>query len=238
MGVRDGTNGVPPQFRGHSEQACPAAQPPPRAVFARRCRSLANGARADDDQSMEATSVGGDRIIKRWDRCPGWDLLLDRADELVRRDTSQAGHNHWVQARSKNARIDFDASLQERTAYLARLQTLVLDRIERLVVRRACTGQRLRGDPGAAPGRRHRRARRRPTSRRWSIRRRDSRGHSPNRPQQRLVREVAERDLQSLSRWSPLSATQPTWPNGAPREGNGDSPESTATSRARRTLLI
>lgn len=93
-------------------------------------RSLAMGATANDDQSMEATSVGGDRIIKRWDRCPGWDLLLDRADELVRRDTSRPGHKHWVQARSKNARIDFDASLQERFDYLCPDLREALDAIE------------------------------------------------------------------------------------------------------------
>jgi len=46
---------------------------------------------------METTSAGKDRIIKRWARCPGWDPLLDRANEVVRIDT-----NNW---HNKNGRL-------------------------------------------------------------------------------------------------------------------------------------
>ncbi len=79
---------------------------------------------------METTSAGKDRIIKRWARCPGWDPLLDRANEAVRIDTARPGHNHWVQARSKNARIDFDASPQERFDYICPELSAALEAIE------------------------------------------------------------------------------------------------------------
>ncbi len=56
--------------------------------------------------------------------------LLDRADEAVRQDRARPGHNHWVQARSKNARVDFDASLQERFDYICPELSAALDAIE------------------------------------------------------------------------------------------------------------
>jgi len=68
--------------------------------------------------------------ISRWERAPGYDRLLDRARALIRADLDRPGHAHWVIARSKNGRIDFDFSLQERFDHPCPELVRALDAIE------------------------------------------------------------------------------------------------------------
>jgi hypothetical protein len=76
------------------------------------------------------------RPIERWPRAPGYDELLDRANELVVADIGRPGHRHHVVARDKNGAISFDSSAQPPYDYLCDELRSALEAIE---VESGCT---------------------------------------------------------------------------------------------------
>jgi hypothetical protein len=70
------------------------------------------------------------RVIERWERAPGYDRLLDRANEAVMADISHPGHCHHVSARDKSGGIDFEASPQPPFDYICSPLRLALDSLE------------------------------------------------------------------------------------------------------------
>lgn len=54
-------------------------------------------------------------LIERWPGAPGWDTLLERADDAVRRDVVRPGHWHIVSAVSSGPSLEFVPSLVRGT---------------------------------------------------------------------------------------------------------------------------